>query len=80
MTDAPTTDQPAAQLRPPRPSGLLALVRVGRELGPYLLALIVWAVTAHYALNAVAAKYADELFTIALVLIKADRSPTPPAA
>jgi len=66
-------------VRAPRwPLGMQAAERLAKGLGPYLLALAVFATTAHWTLNAVAAGYADKLFTLALVLIRAS-TPAPPA-
>lgn len=59
---------------------LRAVNRVLREGGPYALALTIFAVTAHYTLNTVAAHYADELFTLALVLMRNSRTPPAPPA
>lgn len=54
--------------------------RQAKALAPYLLALTVFAITAHWTLNPVAAGYADKLFTLALVAIRLNNPPSPPAA
>lgn len=54
------------------------LARLIRDFGPYALALLVFVVVAHTTLNPAAARYGDQLFTLALVLIKAGGGSSPP--
>lgn len=63
-----------------KPHHLTHAARLARDLGPYALALGVFALTAACALNTTAAHYADELFTLALIMIRANNPPAPPPA
>lgn len=75
MSDELPAHQAAKPPRAHRRSA--ALVRAARDLGAYALALTVFAVTAHWTLNPVAAGYADKLFTLALVMIRLGNPPPP---
>ncbi len=81
---APTAVPVAAPGAKPAPRAhgpvVRALVRAGKDLGPYVLALGVFAIAAKYTLNTTAARYADDLFTLALIMIKAGGHLPPPAA
>lgn len=58
---------------------LTALGRRVMELGPYALALLIFAIVMRNAnLNTVAQRYADQLFTVALVMIKTGLSAVKP--
>lgn len=57
-----------------------ALLRLAREAAPYALALVIWVVVIRVPnLNADAKRYADELFAVALVLIRAVSHLPPPS-
>lgn len=84
---APKPTPAAAKASPTQPKTRRAvtprtLARFLKDAGPYALALGIFAITAEFALNTTAAHYADELFTLALVLIRSTNTPppAPPAA
>jgi hypothetical protein len=74
MTDQPPAPKPVKT----RHVNLRGVAKWARDLGPYALVLTVFVVTAHCTLNPTAAHYADELFTLGLVLIRTTNPPAPP--
>jgi len=82
MSDQTPIVPPARTPRAHAPLLLRLIARGVKDAAPYALAVGVFAITAQFTLNPTAARYADQLFALALILARTGgrTPPTQPPA